>query len=138
MANTLDDLVGAAVRTWATVARTWIEAANTALVGWLDVADAESVLTGFNEEVVLVPRQQAATALHPGPFTDWDQNQLPPAALTVQPAQVNAGEVTEVRVVVQPPNGTASGTYTGSLYDPTGACLLKGVGVYVVGDKPPP
>jgi hypothetical protein len=138
MADTLDDLVGAAVRTWATVARTWIEAANTVLVGWLDVADAESMLTGFNEEVVLLPRQQAATALHAGPFTDWDQNQLRPAALTVEPAQVNAGEVTEVRVKVQPPHGTASGTYRGSLYDPTGACLLKGVDVYVVGDRPPP
>ena len=97
MANTLDDLVGAAVRTWATVARTWIEAANTVLWGGWTWRMPRACSHGFNEEVVLLPRQQAATALHPGPFTDWDQNQLPPAALTVQPAQVNAGEVTEVR-----------------------------------------
>jgi len=138
MAGALDDLVGAMVRGWATVAQAWLEAANAMAIGFLDLADVESVLTGFNEEVVLLPRQGASTPLHPGPFIDWDQNQLPVAALTVEPPHVKAGEVTEVRVVVEPPQGTASGTYTGSLCDPTGACLLEGVGVYVVGDKPPP
>ena len=68
MASTLDDLVGAAVRTWANVARTWIEAANTILVGWLDVPDVESGRTGFNEGSVVVPAQQSPTDLSPDPF----------------------------------------------------------------------
>jgi hypothetical protein len=137
MASTLDDLVAAAVRTWATVARAWIEAANAILIGWLDLADVETGRTGFNEEVVVVPAQLAPTALNPGSFSNWDQDQLPAEALAVKPAEVNAGEHTEVLVLVQPPKGTASGTYTGSLYDPTGTCLIEEVGVYVVGDRSP-
>ncbi len=54
------------------------------------------------------------------------------------PAQVEAGKITEVVVSVQPPPGTASGTYTGSLYDPTGTCVLEEIGIYVVGDRSPP
>jgi hypothetical protein len=138
MAGPLDDLLGAAVRAWATVARTWIEAANAIGVGWLDMPAVESGRTGFNEEVVVVPAQQAPTALHPGPFADWDHNVLPPAALAVVPAQVGAGEVTEVCVRVHPASGIASGTYTGSLFNsPGGACLVEGIGVYVVGDSSP-
>jgi hypothetical protein len=137
MAGTLDDLVTAVVRGWAAVARAWIEAANAMTIGFLDLADVESGRPGFNEGVVVVPQQQAPTALQPGPFSDWDQNQLPSAAFTLTPSQISAGEVTEVLLLVEPPQGTASGTYTGSLYDPTGACLLEEVGVYVVGDKSP-
>ena len=137
MAGALDDLVVAVVRGWAAVARAWIEAANAMAIGFLDLADVESGRTGFNEETVVVPGQPAATAVHPRGFIDWDHNELAPAALTVEPAQVTAGKVTKVRVVVQPPQGTASGTYTGSLHDPTGVCLFEEVAVYVVGDESP-
>jgi hypothetical protein len=138
MASPLDDLLAAAVRASATVARTWIEAANAIGVGLLDLPAVESGRTGFNEEVVVVPAQQAPTALHPGPFADWDHNVLPPAALTVVPARVAAGEVAEVCVRVQPAAGIASGTYTGSLFNsPGGACLVEAIGIYVVGDSPP-
>ena len=137
MASTLDDLVAAAMRTWATVARTWIEAANAILLGWLDVPDVETGRTGFNEELVLVPAQQAPTELNPGSFFNWDRDELHADAFAVTPARVKAGEITEVVVSVDPPQGTASGTYTGSLYDPTGTCLLEEIGVYVVGDAAP-
>ena len=137
MAGALDDLVAAAVRGWAAVARAWIEAGNAMAIEFLDLADVESGHTGFNEETVVVPRQPAATAVRPRGFTDWDHNELPLAALTVEPAQVNADKVTEMRVLVQPPQGTASGTYTGSLHAPTGVCLFEEVAVYVVGDKSP-
>jgi hypothetical protein len=137
MAGALDDLVAAAVRGWATVAWAWIEAANAMAIGLLDLADVESGPKGFNEEVVVVPRQPAATPLHPRGFTDWDHNVLQPAAFDLDPSDVKAGEATKVRLLVQPPAGTASGTYTGSLHDPTGACLLEEVGIYVVGDKSP-
>ena len=53
----------------------------------------------------------------------------------MKPAGVEAGKVTDVIVSVQPPEGTASGTYTGTLCDSNGTCLLEEVGVYVVGDK---
>ena len=138
MASTLDDLVAAAMRTWATVARTWIEAANAILIGWLEVADVETGRTSFNEEFVVVPAQQAPTALNPGSFSNWDKKTLPAGALAVKPVEVKAGEITEVVVSVQPPGGTASGTYVGSLCDASGACLLPEVGVYVVGDRSPP
>jgi hypothetical protein len=137
MAGMLDDLVATAVRTWATVARTWIEAANAIGVAWLDLPEVESGRKGFNEEVVVVPAQQATTALNPGPFSNWDQDQIPPEALTVEPTQVNAGEATEVCLAVTPPRNTASGTYTGSLCDLSGACLVEEIGVYVVGDSSP-
>jgi hypothetical protein len=138
MASPLDDLLAAAVRAWATVARTWIEAANAIGVGLLDLPAVESGRTGFNAEVVVVPAQQAQTALRPGRFADWDDKELPPASLAVVPAQVGAGEVTEVCVRVHPAGGIASGTYTGSLFNsPGGACLVEGIGVYVVGDSSP-
>jgi hypothetical protein len=138
MASPLDDLMAAAARGWATVGRSWIEAANAIAVSCLDMPAVESGRTGFNEEVVVVPAQQAPTALRPGPFADWDQNVLPPAALAVVPAQVGAGEVTEVCVRVHPAGGIASGTYMGSLFSsPGGACLVEGIGVYVVGDSSP-
>ena len=137
MPSTLDELVATATQTGATVARTWIEAANAVLVGWLDVPDVESGRTGFNEDFVVVPAQQSATPLSPGSFSNWDDNKLDNGALKVNPAGVEPGKVTEVIVSVQPPKGTASGTYTGSLYDPTGTCVVEEVGVYVVGDKAP-
>ena len=137
MASTLDDLVAAAMRTWATVTRTWIEAANSILLGWLDVADVESGRKGFNEEVVVVPAQQVPTNLDVGSFSNWDQDQLPSEALDVKPVEVEAGQSTKVLVSVEPPKGTASGTYTGSLYDSTGICVFEEVGVYVVGDRSP-
>jgi hypothetical protein len=130
MPSTLDELVATATQTGATVARTWIEAANAVLVGWLDVPDVESGRTGFNEDFVVVPAQQSATPLSPESFSNWDDKKLDNGALKVNPAGV-------VIVSVQPPKGTASGTYTGSLYDPTGTCVVEEVGVYVVGDKAP-
>jgi len=137
MPSTLDDLVATATQTGATVARTWIEAANAVLIGWLDVPDAESGGTGFNEESVVVPAQQSATPLRPESFSNWDDKKLDNGALKVDPAGVVAGKVTEAIVSVQPPKGTASGTYTGSLHDPTGTCVVEEVAVYVVGDKAP-
>jgi hypothetical protein len=136
MPSTLDDLVATATQTGATVARTWIQAANAVLIGWLDVPDVESGRTCFNEEFVVVPAQQSATSLSPESFSNWD-DKLDNGALKVNPAEVEAGKVTEMIVSVQPPKGTASGTYTGSLYDPTGTCVVEEVGVYVVGDKAP-
>jgi len=138
MAGPLDDLVAAAVRAWATVARTRIEAGNAIGVAWLDLPAVESGRTGFNEEVVVVPAQQAPTALRPGRFADWDDKELPPATVAVVPPQVGAGEITEVCVRGHPAGGIASGTYTGSLFNsPGGACLVEGIGVYVVGDNSP-
>ena len=55
----------------------------------------------------------------------------------MKPAGVEAGKITHVIVSVQPPAGTASGTYTGTLCDSNGTCLLEEVGVYVVGDRSP-
>jgi hypothetical protein len=137
MAGALDDLVAAVVRGWAMVARTWIEAANAILVAMLDLPDVESGRPGFNVAAVVVPPQQAPTALRPEDFSNWDLDQLPGDALTVEPGQVKAGEATTVRLLVRPPEGTASGTYTGSLCNATGVRLLDGIGVYVVGDTPP-
>jgi hypothetical protein len=137
MAGALDDLVADMVRGWATVARAWLDAANRMLIGFLDLADVESGPMSFNQRVVTVPRQPAPTAVHPRGFTDWDENELAPAALTLEPAQVSADDMTTVRLVVQPPKGTASGTYTGSLHDHTGTCVLEEVVLYVVGDKAP-
>jgi hypothetical protein len=137
MAGTLDGLVAAAVRAWATAARTWIETANAILIGWLELGDVESGQTGFNTEFVVVPAQPATTGLHPGRFANWDHEELPPPALAVAPPQVNAGEATKVCLLVKPPKGTASGTYTGSLCAPSGAPLIEDVGVYVVGDTSP-
>src|SRR5262245_34866035 len=137
MAGPLDDLVAAGVRAWLSVAQAWIKAANDIVVVWLDLADVESGRRSFNKEAVMVPAQQAPTDLHPGPFSNWDRDQLPPEALAVVPAGVKAGVATEVLLVVQPPEGACSGTYTGSLCDTNGACLLDEIGVYVVGDTPP-
>jgi hypothetical protein len=137
MAGSLDDLVAAAVRAWLTVARAWIEAANAIGVALLDLPAVESGRTGFNREVVVLPAQPAPTAVHPEGFSNWDYHELPPPALAVDPSDVDAGVVTEITVVVHPPEGAASGTYVGSLCDPNGACLLDEVGVYVVGDRSP-
>jgi hypothetical protein len=137
MARPLDDLVAAGVRAWLSVAQAWTKAANDIVVVWLDLADVESGRRSFNKESVMLPAQQAPTDLHPGPFSNWDRDQLPPGALAVVPAGVEAGVATEVLLVVQPPEGACSGTYTGSLCDPNGACLLDEIGVYVVGDTPP-
>jgi hypothetical protein len=137
MAGALDDLVAAVVRGWATMAWTWMEAANAIAIALLDLPDVESGHPGFNQAAVMVPPQQAPTALHPKAFSNWDDHPLPDNALTLDPAQVNAGEATQVRLVVQPPAGTASGTYTGSLCNAMGTGLLDEIGVYVVGDTLP-
>jgi hypothetical protein len=137
MAGPLDELVAAGVGAWSSVAQAWIKAANDIVVAWLDLADVESGRRSFNKEPVVVPAQQAPTDLQPGPFSNWDRDHIPPEALAVVPAGVKAGEATEVLLVVQPPEGACSGTYTGSLCDPNGACLLDEIGVYVVGDTPP-
>jgi hypothetical protein len=137
MAGTLDDLLSTAVRTWATVARTWIDAANEVMVGWLDVADVESGHPGFNQASAVVPAQEARTPLTAGSFANWDQDQLPGNTLALRPEEVLAAEDTEILLRVKPPQGTASGTYWGSLDDPTGTCVLEDFAVYVVGDRSP-
>jgi hypothetical protein len=137
MAGPLDELVEAGVRAWLTVVQASIEAANDIVVAWLDLPDVESGRPGFNEEIVTLSAQRAPTSLHPQAFSNWDDEELPPGALTVEPRRINSGEVTEVRLVVQPPEGAVSGTYTGSLCDLDGACLLDEIGVYVVGETPP-
>ena len=137
MAGALDDLVAAGVRAWLTVAQASIEAANDIVVALLELADVESGRPGFNEEIVMLSAQLAPTTLHPQAFSNWDDDQLPLGALTVEPGQVNAGEATKVRLLVQPPEGAVSGTYTGLLCDSNGACLLDEIGVYVVGETPP-
>ncbi len=138
MPDRLDDLVTAAVRSWAFAARAWIETGNAIGVSWLDLPAVESGRTGFNEEVVVVPAQPAPTDLHPGQFADWDGNELPLEAVAVVPPRVGAGEETEVCVRVQPQIGITSGTYTGSLSgSPDGTHLVDKIGVYVVGDPSP-
>ena len=137
MAGPLDDLVGAGVRAWLTVVQASVEAANDIVVAWLDLADVESGRPGFNEEIVFVPGQPNATPLHPRDFTDWDDNELPPDAFDLNPSDVKAGEPTQIRLLVEPPEGAVSGTYTGSLCDSNGASLLDEVDVYVVGETPP-
>jgi hypothetical protein len=137
MAGPLDDLVGAGVRAWLAVIQASVEAANDIVVAWLELADVESGRPGFNEEIVFVPGQPGATPLHPTDFTDWDDNELPSDAFDLDPSDVKAGEATQVRLLVRPPQGAVSGTYTGSLCDSNGACLLDEVGVYVVGETPP-
>jgi hypothetical protein len=138
MADQLDELVKAAVRSWAVAARAWIEAVNAIGVGWLDLPAVESGRTGFNEETVVVPAQPASTDLHPRQFANWDGNELPLEALAVEPPSVGAGEETEVCVRVQPPIGIASGSYTGSLSgSPGGTPLVDEISVYVVGGPSP-
>jgi hypothetical protein len=137
MTDRLDDLATAAVRAWITAVRAWIKAANAIGVSWLDLPGVESGRTGFNEEVVVVEAQGAPTTLHPGPFADSDNNELPHDKVSLVPAQVDAGEEIEVHVKVALPVATASGTYTGSLLDSGGTCLVDEIGVYVVGDSVP-
>jgi len=137
MAATLDDLAAAGVRAWLRILQVSIEAANDLVVAWLDLADVENGQPGFNEEIVFVPEQPDATPLHPRDFTDWDGNRLAPDAFELAPSEVEAGEATRIRLLVQPPEGAVSGTYTGSLCDSNGACLLDEIGVYVVGETPP-
>ena len=132
-----DDLVAAGVRAWLTMVQASIEAANDIVVAWLDLPDVESGRPGFNEEIVVVPGQPAATPLHPSDFTDWDDKELPPDAFDLDPSDVKVGETTQVRLLVQPPKGAVSGTYTGALCDSSGGCLLDEIGVYVVGETPP-
>lgn len=137
MAGPLDDLMAAAVRAWLSVLQTSIDAANDIVIAWLDLADVESGRLGFNEEIVTLSPQLAPTSLHPQAFSNWDDDPLPLDSLTLEPGQVNAGEATEVRLLVQPPEDAVSGTYTGRLCDSNGACLLDEIGVYVVGETPP-
>jgi hypothetical protein len=134
----LDELVTAAVRAWATVARAWLGAFNAIGVSWLDLPGVESGRTGFNQETVVVEAQGAPTDLHPGPFADWDGNELPPAVVTVVPPQVVVGQEAEVCIQVKPSLAIASGTYTGSLWDSSGdTCLVDEIGIYVVGGPAP-
>lgn len=138
MADPLNELVSASVRAWATVARAWIENANEIWLTVLDAPAAESDQLGFNEETVLVPAQPAATGVRPGRFADADDSPLPAAAISIAPANLVAGADTEVCVRIEPPPGSASGTYTGSLWDSSGSrCIVDEIGVYVVGDRAP-
>jgi hypothetical protein len=138
MSDPLDDLVGTAVRAWASVARAWIASANAAWVSLLDLSDPESDQLGFNEETVMVPAQSGGCAVCAGPFVDFDNTPLPAAVVSVTPQAVPAGVETAVCVRVTPPPGTASGTYMGTLVDsPGGRCVAEEVGVYVVGDRAP-
>ncbi len=138
MTDRVDDLTADAVGAWATAARDWMEAVNEIWLSWLDLAAVESGQTGFNQEVVVVKAQPAPTDLRPGPFTDWDGNELPRDAVTVEPSRVAAGQETTVRVRVKSSRGLASGTYTGPLLNASDdACLVDEIGVYVVGDRVP-
>jgi hypothetical protein len=138
MADQLDELARAAVRGWATAAQAWVQAANAIGVSWLNLPGVESGRTGFNEEVVVVPPQVASKPLHPEGFADCDGNVLSPDAMAVVPAEAGTGGGAAVCVRVKPPEGTASGTYTGSLSDsPGGRCLVDEIAVYVVGDHAP-
>lgn len=138
MSDPLNDLVAAAVRAWASVAAAWIKSANAGLVGLLELADTESDLLGFNEETVLVPAQPAACGISAGRFANFDDTPLPAEAISVTPPALGAGVETRVCVRVAPPQGTASGTYMGTLIDSSGGrCVAEEVGVYVVGDRAP-
>jgi len=137
--SAVDDFTKAAVRGWATAAHAWMEAANSVLVSWWDLADVERGRPGFNEETVWVPAQGAPVTVHPGRFADVEGRELPREAVFVVPSRVRADEDTEVRLqVIGPLQSVASGTYTGSLLDsPYGIPLVDEVGVYVVGDRAP-
>ena len=138
MSDPLNDLVGTAVRAWASVARAWIASANEAWVSLLDLSDPESDQLGFNEETVTVPAQSGPCAVCAGPFVDFDNTQLPAEVIVVTPQALAGGVETKVCVRVHPPPGTASGTYMGTLMDsPGGRCVAEEVGVYVVGDHAP-
>ncbi|HEY7456127.1 MAG TPA: hypothetical protein VH703_02530 [Solirubrobacterales bacterium] len=138
MANRLEDLAAAAVGAWAIAGRAWMEAVNEVGVGWLDLADVEGGRASFNEETVVIGPQLVPTVLHPGRFVDWGGNELPAEAVEVDPRRIPPGRQTTVRVRVEPPPGTASGTYTGSLRSaPDGPRLVDEIGVYVVGDSVP-
>jgi len=138
MADRLDDLATATAGAWAIAGRAWMEAVNAIGVGWLDLANVESGQSGFNREAVVVGPQLIATDLHLGRFTNWAGEALPHDAISVEPSRIPAGKATTVNVRVEPPEGTASGTYTGSLSNaPNGACLVDGIGIYVVGDNLP-
>lgn len=138
MSDPLNDLVGTAVRAWASVARAWIASANEAWVSLLDLSDPESDQLGFNEETVTVPAQSGPCAVCAGPFVDFDNTQLPAEVIAVTPQALAGGVETKVCVRVHPPPGTASGTYMGTLMDaPGGRCVAEEVGVYVVGDHAP-
>jgi hypothetical protein len=138
MSDPVNDLVGNAVRAWASVARAWIASANAAWVSLLDLSDPESDQLGFNEETVMVPAQSEGCAVCAGPFVDFDNTQLPAEVISVTPQALVGGVETKVCVRVDPPKGTASGTYMGTLLDsPGGRCVAEEVGVYVVGDHAP-
>jgi len=138
MSDPLNDLIGTAVRAWASVAGAWIESANAVWISLLDMSDRETDQRGFNEETVLVAAQSAACGVSAGPFVDFDNTQLPAAVISVTPQALAAGVETKVCVRVEPPPGTASGTYMGTLVEPSGGrCVAEEVGVYVVGDRAP-
>jgi hypothetical protein len=138
MSDPLDDLATDGVQAWVTVVDAWIKAVNAIGMTWLDFAAAESGLTGFNQEIVVVPAQQTPTALHPSDFVDWYGKKLEPGAVSLSPSQVDAGKETTVCVKVDAPGSLKSGTYTGSLLDsPGGTRLVDEIGVYVVGGLGP-
>ena len=138
MADQIDELARSAVRAWATAAQAWLRAINSIGVSWLDLPGVESGPTGFNEEVVAVPPQVAPSQVHPEAFADSDGNVLSPDAMAVDKAEAATDGDAAVCVRVEPPVGTASGTYTGSLMDsPGGRCLVDEVAIYVVGDHAP-
>lgn len=138
MANSFNDLASAALRAWATLARAWLEGATSVWFTVIDLAETESDEQGFNEAVVVVPAQAAPTALKLDRFADADDRQLSPAAIGVSPADLVAGEDTKVRISVTPPAGTASGTYSGSLWNSAKSkCLAEEIQLYVVGDQLP-
>ena len=100
MSDPLNDLVGTAVRAWASVARAWIASANAVWVSLLDLSDPESDQLGFNEETVMVPAQSGPCAVCAGPFVDFDNTQLPAEVISVTPQALAAGVETEVCVRV--------------------------------------
>lgn len=136
MSDRLDDLVTDAVGAWAIAGRAWMEAVNKIGVGWLDLANVESGQSGFNEEEVVVGPQLFATELRLGKFSNWNGEEIPQKAISVEPSRIPAGRATPVRVKVKSGKGLASGTYTGKLLSALDRTSLVGaIGIYVVGDR---
>ena len=138
MADPISTSIDAAAQAWAEAVGAWVNAVNAMCDGWKGVTPVDSGHTGFNEQTVTLPSQPAYTDLHPGSFTDLNNNQLANGTVTLTPTKMAGGAAVPVTVTVIPAQGTASGTYSGAILDATtGKSLLEPVMVYVVGDCPP-
>jgi hypothetical protein len=138
MADRLDELARDAAKASALVGYATLEAANEILVGWLDMAEVESALAGLNEEIVVVGFRTERVDLVPGVFSNWEGKTLDPDSVDIEPARLEPGGITTVRVKVKPADGVVSGTYTGPLQrTPDHSPVVPEVSIYVVGDTEP-